>query len=85
MKAVEEGDDRLALQGLDRVRTALELLLKVHGLLAPEGGTTIDNRKQVVAVLGKLSEDELRSLIGGALPALPTVTDNRGLSVAGDR
>jgi hypothetical protein len=84
MKAVEEGDDRLALQGLDRVRTALELLLKVHGLLAPEGGITIDNRKQVISVLSDLSDDELRALIagasGGAQPALANVTDNQKLS-----
>lgn len=44
----------------------------------------IDARKQVVQVLGRLTDDELRVLIAGstinAKPALVDVTDNRVLS-----
>lgn len=39
----QEGDDaRLALQAVDRARTSLDQLLKVYGLLQPDGGTTIN-------------------------------------------
>jgi hypothetical protein len=81
MRAVEEKDDRLALQGLDRVRTSLEQLLKVHGLLQPESGSTtiVDLRRQQVALLGELSIDELRTLATASGP-LESATDNQTLS-----
>lgn len=67
MRAVQERDDRTGLQGLDRVRTALELLLRVHGRLVPDSASTyIDARRQQVAILGELTTDELRTLIAGA-------------------
>lgn len=62
MRAVEEKDDRLALQGLDRVRTSLDQLLKVHGLLVPDGAAQfVDARRQTIAVLGRFSSEELRA------------------------
>ena len=66
MRAVEEKDDRLALQGLDRVRSSLEQLLKVHGLLVPDGASTfVDARRQQIQVLGQLSVEELRAIAAG--------------------
>ena len=66
MRAVEEKDDRLALQGLDRVRSSLEQLLKVHGLLVPDGASTvIDMRRQQVQILGNLTLSELRAIASG--------------------
>lgn len=45
----KDGDDRLALQGLDRVRAALELNMRAIGPLQADGGVTvnvaIDNRR----------------------------------------
>jgi IS30 family transposase len=87
-KAIEDEDFRLALQAVDRARASLEQLMKVHGLLQPEGGagTTIDNRKQVIAVLANLSEEQLRALIvsaaGDRETSLADVTDNRALSTS---
>jgi hypothetical protein len=89
MRAVQDDDDRLALQGLDRVRTSLEQLLKVHGLLVPDNGATyVDARRQTVQLLAGLSESELRSIAAGrpidALDAaestLADAHDNRKLS-----
>jgi hypothetical protein len=63
-KAMEAEDYLLGLQALDRVPGSLEQLMKVHGLLQPDGAnTTIDNRKQVIQALANLGEDELRALI----------------------
>jgi hypothetical protein len=63
--AVDDDDDRLALQGLDRVRTSLEQLLKVHGLLLPDSGATfIDARRQQVAILGELTKEQILALAG---------------------
>ena len=68
-KAIEDQDFRLGLQAIDRARGSLEQLLKVHGLLQPDGGnTTIDNRKQVIQVLANLDEGELRALVAGGAP-----------------
>lgn len=81
-KAIEDEDFRLALQALNQARASLEQLMKVHGLLQPEGGssTIIDARKQVFAVLGSLSEADLRRLAGGGETTLVDVTDNRALT-----
>ena len=80
-KAMEAEDYRLSLLALDRVRGSLEQLMKVHGLLQPDGAnTTIDNRKQVIQVLANLGEDELRALVAGGKSTLADVTDNRMLS-----
>jgi hypothetical protein len=85
-QAIDDEDFRLALQAVDRARASLEQLMKVHGLLQPEGGagTTIDNRKLVIQVLANLGEEQLRALVAGATieteTTLGDVTDNRGLS-----
>src|SRR5579871_1456038 len=50
-------DRRTALVALREARDGLALLMKTAGMLAGDAGsTTIDNRKQVVQVLGKLSD-----------------------------
>ena len=74
-KAIEAEDFKLALQAVDRARASLDQLLKVHGLLTPDSAAnvTIDQRRQVIAVMAKLTEDDLRSLVnGGAQRVLPS-------------
>jgi hypothetical protein len=67
MKAVEEKDDRLALQALDRVRTSLEQLMKVHGMLKQDGvqdsrtlnifhGIPTETLREIMAALDPLRE-----------------------------
>ncbi len=85
-------DRRTALVALREARDGLALLMKAAGMLAGDVGTTvIDNRKQVLNVLGKLSEDELRAIVAGKpVPALDAeivltdVTDNQALSAVPD-
>jgi hypothetical protein len=80
-KAIDSDDSRLGLMAVDRARASLEQLMKVHGLLQPDGGsTTIDNRKQVIQVLANLDEDELRALVAGGKSTLVDVTNNRALT-----
>lgn len=62
MRAVDGDDDRLALQGLDRVRTSLEQLLKVHGLLQPDGATTVIVNQEVLTFKAALA------LVVGVIP-----------------
>jgi hypothetical protein len=60
------GDHKTALQALREARDGLALLMRTAGMLAGDGGsTTIDNRRQIVQVLGKLTESELRALASG--------------------
>lgn len=61
-QAQRDDDARLALQAVDRARASLEQLMKVHGLLQPEGAVnlTIDARKQNAMVLGAAPEATLR-------------------------
>ncbi|MGA7094761.1 MAG: hypothetical protein WBX23_12085 [Candidatus Cybelea sp.] len=79
-------DRRTALVALREARDGLALLMKTAGMLAGDASSTtvIDQRRQVVQVLGKLTDDELRVLIAGgtigAESTLKTVTDNRVLS-----
>ncbi len=55
-------DRRTALVALREARDGLALLMKTAGMLAGDAGSTvIHSRKQVVQVLGKLSEEELRT------------------------
>jgi hypothetical protein len=85
MKAVADDDDRLALQGLDRIRSALELLMRCHGMLAvPDGQSTT---KMVNIFAGRSLEElgailnSLRNLGQGEPAARETapksVTDNQ--------
>ncbi|MGB8151232.1 MAG: hypothetical protein WCE97_08590 [Candidatus Cybelea sp.] len=66
-EAVDTDDSRLGLMAVDRARASLNQLLKVHGLLQPDGAVNVnvDARKQVVQVLANLGEDELRALVAG--------------------
>ncbi|GEM_PF-2679966 len=65
-KALSDEDLRLALGALDRVRSALEQLLKVHGLLAPDGAVTVNvDARRLNAQLDALSLEELRALARG--------------------
>jgi hypothetical protein len=63
-KAIEDEDFRLGLQAIDRAKGSLDQLLKVHGILAPDGGVnvTIDARKQNAVVLASAPEPTLRFL-----------------------
>lgn len=75
--------DELARCRLGDFIALLEQLMKVRGPLQPDGASTtmIDARKQVVRVLGKRTDDELRALVAAgtidAKPVLVDVTDNR--------
>ena len=68
-KAKDEGDSRLALQALRECRSSLELLMRAHGMLAPDAtvNVQVDARRQSLALVAKLSEDELRALARGAI------------------
>jgi hypothetical protein len=65
MKAIEEKDDRLALQALDRVRTSLEQLMKVHGMLHPDG---VQDNRRVTNIFEGVPTDMLRAVLA-ALPS----------------
>ncbi len=59
-------DRRTALVALREARDGLALLMKTAGMLAGDAPTTvIDQRRQVVNVLAKLTEGELRALAAG--------------------
>jgi|HubBroStandDraft_6_1064221.scaffolds.fasta_scaffold20585_2 hypothetical protein len=64
--AKSAGDHRTALQALREARDGLALLMRTRGMLAGDAGSTvIDQRRQIINVLGGLSEDELRALATG--------------------
>lgn len=58
---------RTALSALKEARDGLALLMRIAGMLAPEAASTtiVDQRRQVVTVLSKLTEDELRAIARG--------------------
>jgi len=60
-------DRRTALTALREARDGLALLMRSAGMLAGDAGATtvIDQRRQVVNVLAKLTEDELRAIATG--------------------
>jgi hypothetical protein len=64
MKAVEDKDDRLALQALDRARASLEQLMKVHGMLHPGG---VQDNRRVTNIFEGVPTDMLRAFLA-ALP-----------------
>ena len=43
-RALDGDDSRLVLLALDRVKSALETLMKAHGMLGPDISVNIDNR-----------------------------------------
>jgi hypothetical protein len=65
MKAVEDKDDRLALQALDRVRTSLDQLMKVHGLLHPDG---VQDNRRVTNIFEGVPSDTIRAIIAALDP-----------------
>ena len=67
-RAKTDGDARLALQALRECRSSLELLMRAHGMLQPDGSVVIDARRQtLIANVAELSVNELRALAGGQL------------------
>jgi hypothetical protein len=66
--AKKADDRRTALVALREARDGLALLMKVAGLLQPDGGVVIDARRQtLIANVAELSVAELRSLAAGQL------------------
>ena len=77
-KAQDAEDYRLMLTALDKTRQSLELVMRAHGMLVPDAGSTtiVDQRRQVFNVLASLSEEELRArLTGKPIGALPLTID----------
>ena len=68
--AKRDDDRKVALAALREARDGLQLLMRARGMLADAtaGNTYVDQRKQVVAVLGKLSEADLRAIARGQEP-----------------
>jgi hypothetical protein len=65
-KARKEDDARMALQAIDRARPMLEQLLKVHGMLQPDGATVIDQRQvHLTNIIAGKSDEELEALLLG--------------------
>jgi hypothetical protein len=65
-RAKTDGDARLALQALRECRSSLELLMRAHGMLQPDGSVVIDARRQtLIANVAELSVEELRALAAG--------------------
>ena len=86
MKAVEDKDDRLALQARDRERAVAGPAHEVHGLLHPDGaqdnrtmnlfaGTPTDRLRELMPALNSFREDASRRASAGS------VTDNKELAV----
>jgi hypothetical protein len=69
-KAQKDDDARLALQAVDRARASLEQLLRVHGLLQPDGAVTVtvDARRQVVELFSGFHEATIRAFERGDCP-----------------
>ena len=69
--AKNAGDSRTALR---EARDGLSLLMKTAGMLGSDGATVniVDARRQSVALLSKLTEDELRAIaaMASGVPAL---------------
>jgi hypothetical protein len=67
-QAQKDDDARLALQAVDRARSSLEMLLRVHGLWQPDA--VQDNR--TVNVFASRSREDLERILDGLqrLPAL---------------
>jgi hypothetical protein len=71
-RALDSDDSRLVLLALDRVKSALETLMKAHGMLGPDISVNIDNRQQN-AFVGWSTEalqafTELGALLDSGMP-----------------
>jgi len=65
-RASSAGDDKLALAAVREVRSSLEVLMRVHGLLAPDSSVVVNvDARRLSATLDALSVDELRALARG--------------------
>jgi hypothetical protein len=67
-RALDGDDNRLVLLALDRVKSALETLMKAHGMLGPDVQVNIDNRQV----------NQFAGWSTGALQALQTFHDELG-------
>jgi hypothetical protein len=68
LEHAKKADDRkTALAALREARDGLSVLMRVAGMLAPDGATTInvDSRRQSIALVAKLTTEELRALAYG--------------------
>jgi hypothetical protein len=84
-RAKTDGDARLALQALRECRSSLELLMRAHGMLQPDGTTVnIDARRQSVELFAKLSIEELRALARGNVDSEPLRGAGTALAVPVD-
>ena len=74
-QAQRDDDSRLALQAVDRARSALETMMKATGLIGGDAQVTvnIDQRAQGLAVLAKLPDDLVEALARGDSAALDAV------------
>lgn len=75
VKARNEDDARLSLMAVDRARSALEVLMRAHGMLSGDQqiNVTIDQRQQGLVQLGKLSDNIIRRMNAGDRTVLDAV------------
>lgn len=65
-KAQRDDDARMVLQAIDRARPMLEQLLKVYGMLQPDGVPIIDQRQvHLTALIAGKSDEELELMLQG--------------------
>lgn len=76
-KARKDDDARLSLIAVDRARLALEVLMRAHGMLAPDAAVTVnvDQRKLAIATLAALPTDFVERMSKGDRGALEAVLE----------
>ncbi len=80
-RAKTDGDARLALQALRECRSSLELLMRAHGMLQPDGSVVIDARRQTpIANVAEFSVEELRALAAGHANGTENFLTPKGVS-----
>lgn len=79
-RAKADSDSRLGLQAVRECRSSLELLMKAHGMLAPDAAVNvnIDARRQSIELTGKLSTEFLRRVAARDPEALAVLTGGNG-------
>lgn len=83
-RAAADDDFRLQLQGIDRVRSALELLMKAVGLVGGDGQVTVnvDQRKLAIATLAALPAAFVERMSNGDRGALEAVLEASEMDAA---
>ena len=67
-RASSSGDDKLALAAVREVRSSLEVLMRVHGLLAPDSSVVVNvDARKLTATLDQLSLEQLKALLPPAI------------------